>query len=328
MLNEKNGIWDILARSSSGEPLTAQEKELLEQWQEADPKNKKSFELYSNLSFTEKITYNPLEKEEILSDLFSRINTRKKVQSRIMLYASVAASLIAIITFSVIFYQMGKRKAYTYPVVSYALDGSRSKVVLPDGSEVILNAGSKITYPTRFYGKYRLVELNGEAFFDVVKDENHPLIVKTESIQVIVLGTRFNLKSYSTDLFVETTLEKGLVKIIENKNMSNEITLKPGDQAIFSKTAGNFKVNIVNPGEASAWQYGKYYFRSKSFKEIAAILERGFNVSIDIQSKKLQEDIFSGDFVRGESLEQILRIVQQSTKMKYQITDQKVIITE
>jgi hypothetical protein len=144
--------------------------------------------------------------------------------------------------------------------------GGQYKLSLPDGTKVWLNAASSLTYPISFgWLKERRIELNGEAYFEVAKDKLHPFLVQSKTQTVKVLGTRFNISAYSDDQFTNTTLLEGSVLV-------NQVTLKPGQQAVNSGMT--IKVNVLDPNDVIAWKEGKFSFRNEPLQDIMKKISR------------------------------------------------------
>jgi ferric-dicitrate binding protein FerR (iron transport regulator) len=231
--------------------------------------------------------------------------------------------------------------------VSY---GSKSKVILPDGSVVQLNSGSTLLYPARFDRFTRNVYIEGEAFFDVKKDPNHPFLVKTKDITIKVLGTKFNVKSYADEKTVQTTLVTGSIEIYSNHNEITDknrlLILKPNQQVTFEKT----KAEVVSteqkgsPDETNtelckhltlhseidvapviSWKDNRLIFRDDRFSDLSKKLERWYDVEIEIKDNELADALFSGIFVK-ETIEQALNALKLATPFKYQMKRNHIII--
>lgn len=324
---EKNEVWDVLVKSLK-ETLTPQEQHLIDCWLEENDLNRKSFQSFVDLRFLVVPNESDKYKEQIFAEIIYRISKKQKATRKLWILSSVAAAFLLLLTTAIVFFQFGERETNTQLVEIITPKGIKSRVTLSDGSIIALNSSSRVTYPNRFYGKNREITFEGEGFFTIAKDNTRPFIVKTSTIKIQVTGTRFNLKTYDNENFVETTLEEGSVNISELGHKNRYFKLHPGKQAIFDKCNHAFNVIDFDPEKSSSWQSDKYYFMSKSFEDIAHVLERRFDVTIDIQSEKLKNEIFSGDFVRGENLEQILTIIKKSTKMDYTINGQFITIKE
>ncbi|MEG1545022.1 MAG: FecR domain-containing protein, partial [Tannerellaceae bacterium] len=189
--------------------------------------------------------------------------------------------------------------------------GSQSMVILPDHSKVWVNAGSSLTYSNDFNGKTREVSLEGEAFFDVAKDSLRPFIVKSEKLDVKVLGTRFNVKAYREEALVEIGLVSGKVNVHLNDHPigSGEVNLRPDRMLSFNKETKNVKVTEFNGADAFAWTEGRLKFTEQPFERIAKDLERKYNVTIRIESNLLKRQVYTGSFSASYSLSEILQEV-------------------
>ena len=206
--------------------------------------------------------------------------------------------------------------------------GLISKVTLPDGSEVWLNSGSSISYPKRFTKNKRSVQLTGEAYFKVTSDKSNRFdVVTSNGLQVSAYGTEFNVKAYEEENSIEVTLTEGKVGV-RLENQMNVLQLTPGQQISYDKVNKRISKRDVNLNYYTSWREGKYYFNSMTFENIARQLERSFNVDIHIASDELKNIIITGDFIRGENLEQIMRVMTADKRMKYMIDGDQVYIYE
>lgn len=225
-----------------------------------------------------------------------------------------------------------KNRVVTHP-------GTRSHLLLPDGSSVWLNAGSELSYSTTFQSDEREVYLKGEAFFDVAKDVRHPFIVHTSSIDVRVLGTSFNVKAYQHDKTVEATLLKGAIEVIR-KDVADapRILLKPDEKLIWHIVSSEAGAQSISAAQAlksveveslpshktcgdvaeTAWMFSRLEFHGDSFEELAKKMERWYNVSIIFSNDRLKEDRFNGSFEK-ENVFQALDALQLTAKFTYKI---------
>ena len=158
--------------------------------------------------------------------------------------------------------------------------GSRSNITLADGTNVWLNAGSRLIYPSRFVDKTREVFLSGEAFFNVQKNEKQPFVVKTADVLVEVLGTRFNVTAYPEDFAVQTVLAEGSVEIKSASAGRREkgVLLKQGELAYFNKKTQETRTQSVNVDEYTLWTEGLFKFSNTDFNRITKKLERYYNI--------------------------------------------------
>ena len=157
--------------------------------------------------------------------------------------------------------------------------GMRSSVVLSDGTKVILNAGTTLSYPTAFVSGQREVKVNGEAFFEVSHDKEHPFIVSAENVKVKVLGTKFNVKAYDDDDNIEVTLAEGKVGVgLDTKNLiHNAGTANKIYESLIALSRERSEITSY-----TSWICGKFYFTNYPLEKIAKQLERSFNVRIQI----------------------------------------------
>ena len=168
------------------------------------------------------------------------------------------------------------------------LTGMEYMLTLSDGTRVFLNAETKLKFPTKFRKEERVVVLEGEAYFEVRKDATHPFIVKANDVDVKVLGTSFNLRSYSDENSIATTLVSGKVAVYAGEN-SEEIV--PGEQAVYMKETGKMEVKPIDVTLYTAWHTGKFIFRNETLEEMMSYLSRWYGVKyrfIDEGAKKLQ----------------------------------------
>ena len=214
--------------------------------------------------------------------------------------------------------------------------GTRSHLLLPDGTSVWLNSDSKLTYDEHFGENTREVTLEGEAFFDVAKNPAHPFIVHTTGIDVRVLGTAFNVKSYPREATFQATLIRGKIEVLK----SNErIVLVPYEKLILEKTAARplpdpvaaiTRVSPSLPDSAIAetgWVYDKLVFDGETFTEMAAKMERWFNVKIVIEDPQVAALRFHVTF-EHETIGQVLSALQVISSFDCTICNNEVLITK
>lgn len=267
--------------------------------------------------------------EEMRSDILSELHHRIDVSSRrlfVLKVMSAVASVVLLLGISnYVAFRAGYKRINSQVIEMVNPLGLKSSVVLSDGTKVTLNAGTRLSYPNAFVSGKREVAVSGEAFFEVAHDDKSPFIVKAENLNVCVLGTKFNVKAYREEDNIEITLTEGRVGVELNSNEQQEMVyLKPGQQLLFDKSHLSFHKHRVNLNYYISWKEGKFYFNSLTFQEIATRLERSFNVHIDITSPELKEIVFTGDFVRGENLEQILRVMTTDRRTRYNIEGDQV----
>ncbi|EZH73240.1 hypothetical protein ATO12_19750 [Aquimarina atlantica] len=205
--------------------------------------------------------------------------------------------------------------------------GKLFQLTLSDGTKVWLNAASSLKFPQHFTPtkENRMVYLKGEAFFDVTKNKAQPFIVKTETVDVEVLGTQFNVSSYAEDATVKTTLVEGAVVVnVQNEN-TNSLQLIPNDQAIFSKDKKAMHKQKVNTSLYTSWMDKKIILQNESFIDAFKRIERSYDVTITSHNKRLNNTRFTGEF-DVENIEEILKTFSETLKFTYEIKGKDITI--
>lgn len=185
-------------------------------------------------------------------------------------------------------------------------NGITKEVQLSDGTSVVVNSGSTLTYPKEFKGHYRRLLLSGEAHFKVAKDSIHPFIVKAGKLNVQVLGTHFNVKAYQHDNEIITTLEEGAVKLYEDQREKIFCILSPNEQAVYNKESGKFVKEKVDALNYSSWTQGDMNFDNQSVTQIIATLRRRFNVQFVVEPDINLNRLFTIHFKSSERLDDVL----------------------
>ncbi len=208
--------------------------------------------------------------------------------------------------------------------------GGKFKVILPDGSLVVLNAASTLKYPVHFDEKVRKVSFTGEAYFEIAKLEDKrkkrvPFYVYSNDQIVEVLGTHFNINSYDNEEYSKTTLLEGSVKIINEKSAATAKILKPGQQAVIKRGDVQTKIMIADEAQALAWKDGYFLFKNTNIKDVVNELERWYNVDIQYEDEMEFENI-TGYISRNVKISSVLKMLQLSGIVNYEISESKIII--
>jgi transmembrane sensor len=198
--------------------------------------------------------------------------------------------------------------------------GSRVSFNLPDGTKGMLNSGSHLSYSLPFTHN-RKVQLDGEAWFDVVHDENHPFNIGTGNSTVRVLGTSFNVSAYPLDNYVEVVLQNGKVEFEDNIN-SVKVTMIPDDRLVFNN--GNISKTVTDPSKYHAWSEGKLVFRGDSMTLVAHRIERWYNVKVILEDKELEKYSFRATF-QDDSLEAVLHFLSMTSPIAYRISPRELL---
>jgi len=199
--------------------------------------------------------------------------------------------------------------------------GRMWSVTLSDGTKVWLNAESSLRYPLTFAGNERLVEMTGEAYFEVAHNATMPFKVKVANQVVEVLGTHFNINAYTNEPSVRTTLLEGLVRI--SKGNSQEL-IHPNEEASVSNNSANIKINKVDAQNAIAWKNGYFSFHNADLKTVMRQLSRWYDIDV-VYDKNIPHLEFEGAIDRSLNLSAVLRILEK-TRVEFKIEDKKLII--
>lgn len=193
--------------------------------------------------------------------------------------------------------------------------GQRAQVKLHDGTVVWLNARSRLRYPNRFSGTERKVELDGEAFFEVFRNEEAPFVVSTEKLDIKVLGTKFNVFAYKGKNEFTTALIEGSVKLYQSDNESVAMYMSPNDYAELKD--GRLVKSKISSTDFLLWKEGIYAFDDIPFGEIIKKLELYYDITIEIRNKKLNNYKFSGKFRQRDGIESVLKTLQKIYNFSY-----------
>lgn len=221
--------------------------------------------------------------------------------------------------------------------------GSKTKLMLPDSTQVWLNAGSKLSYSNDYGQTIREVKLEGEAYFDVTHNANKPFIIHTDKMDIKVLGTAFNVKCYPNEKSMETSLIRGSIEVTLKNRQSEKIILKPNEKLVlntvdsFTEKKSFQKNNKINMEQKpvvaiahvtydeqadavveSSWVTNKLVFRAETFEELAMQMERWYNVRIHFQNESLKQIKLTGIFEK-ESINQALAYLQIIAHFKYRM---------
>jgi len=258
-----------------------------------------------------------------LNRLNYHINKQKSVTPNIPIsrrlwvqVSSVAAILIiGLLLGSAITYLTSRSKTLSEQLVFETPRGEKSLVKLPDGSEVWLNANSRLVYNS-FSANRRQVELKGEAFFNVSRNEKTPFIVKTDECEIEVLGTTFNVMAYNEFGRKEITLLSGKVNV--HFDGADQV-IKPGQALILKDHL--VRIVEVNPAQASGWVENKFNFKNISLSELMKRLENWYDVDITLENNTGMEINYTGTFKNEETIWQVLDAIRVYTPIVYEKTD-------
>lgn len=201
--------------------------------------------------------------------------------------------------------------------------GGEYQLVLPDGSKVWLNSGSTLRFPTSFVGSERIVELKGEAYFDITKNSKMPFLVRTNNaMDIKVLGTQFNIMAYDDEKNINTTLIEGSVEVLKGLGKT---MLKPGQEAVLNKGSGNIKVSIADLEQAIAWKNGYFIFSNENIESIMRKVSRWYNVDVIYQGNLSNKD-FVGTISRNKNVSELLKMLELTGAVHFSIDGRRITV--
>ena len=341
---------------------TREEMDLLKAWLEADEKNGDLFSEFQNIWNMDRVhrELTPAVEKKDWEQLRLRMQSAQKpvvpidtrnpgLMKKWLRVAAVFLVGFAISWFVFDVFSPDHNIAGVYNEITTPL-GSNSTVMLPDGTKIILNAGSKLRYPQAFEKQRREVFLEGEAFFNVTADPNRKFLVNTPDITIKVYGTRFNVKAYASDKTVETTLVEGKISVIpksiRGKKNNKEIILIPNQRLVLNKEVNskndlepedrsNTDVNRslqvpkliiskrVDPEYYTSWKDGRLIIKSERLDNLAVKLERRYNVRIHFKDEEVKKYRFTG-IIEDETVEQVFDAIKIASKINYKIKDRDI----
>lgn len=266
---------------------------------------------FKSLPFDEKQMFDRLAdrvKRPVLISYADRGNSAWK-------YLSIAASIALLVVTSIFLIDKEPERALVYYETT-AVPDAKTKITLPDSSVVWLNANACLRYPREFSLQTRQVEIKGEAFFEVRKDEKRPFIVQTDGVGIKVLGTTFNVDAEPDK--TQITLLTGKIGLYKSTNQSQtaDRILQPGEQAVYSKSDNDLKISTIRPENTISWVTGIFEFKDDPLEDIMQELQRAFHVKIHIENENLKGQTFNANFTEKETLEEILSVLQISARYK------------
>jgi len=255
----------------------------------------------------------------VLDKIHHQINLERRHEvfsGFIRTFQRIAAILIIplIITFIAVSYFQSNRTIESALAEIQCPLGVRTKFVLPDGTAGFLNSGSTLEYPV-FFAKNRNVKLDGEAYFDVTPDKEHPFVVRTRNLSTKVLGTQFNIIAYKNENREEVVLQHGKVEVYSDRGEKLE-TLLPDQKLVLNTQTGQYNKDNVEALQFVSWTEGKLVFRNENMEQVVKRLARWYNVEIEIEDPELLNYAFRATFI-DESLEEVLKLMARTAPITY-----------
>ncbi|NLR65927.1 FecR family protein [Chitinophaga varians] len=361
-MEQHERLWELIAKRTAGILSAAEEMEL-EVLLEATPEVARQQELLDKISLqsTGKPT---LERKEMLLDRImgdivaaenketppvpEMTDDNMQVSRRRWRAIAVAAFLALLLGAATMTYL----RTATSPAVVWSTvqtrPGSKTRITLPDGTLVMLNAGSTLSYPSNFAKSGREVKLIGEGYFDVTKMASYPFVIHTNTVDIKVLGTTFNVRAYTDESHTETALISGAVEVTVKDAGKQHITLSPRQKLLVANVITD---TVAKPAPAArtddqkplivlesiekehtgsliaetAWVENRFVYRNEHFSQLIKRMERWYGITIECHDQALLQTSFTGN-VQGESLDQLLGMLKQTKQFDYNVTAGKVII--
>ncbi len=352
---DKDRLYRIIARYLD-ESIKDSEKEELMSWLKENSENEKIFNMYRDiwkssseknrsgdsghlypLTDWEKIeSYIRNKDSRKLNKSFAKKNSKKSVRRSDKMYSIILKAAV------ILFVALGSgylALQLSPPAPSHISDpvfkeiitkrGERANIQLRDGSKVFLNADSKVTIPDSFSTENRSVELRGQAYFEIVTDPEHPFIVKTEDISIKVIGTSFDVKSYTEDEWASVAVNDGKVLVSDSESSSREISLEKGWAGIYLKKNNElFSEKIKNRDLYFGWREGRIIFENSSVMEFANRIERWYDIEVivDVSPGLIESVRFTSD-LKTKSIRDLMDVFRKSTGIQYAIKEDTLILS-
>jgi len=325
----------ILAQKYLDGNATAKEKQMLDQW-------------YDTIHANELETVDldkPESEEDVKQRIFDLLNQKlfinkpEKIEKasvfsikRMAAWIGSAAAVLALMVFAWLWYTSTATTTGRAVILGNQLVSVPSNkvthLILPDGSKVWINAGSVFRYPKSFTGKTRLVELvEGRAFFDVKHQADHPFIVKTKNLNITVLGTSFDVRSYKNERTTRVSVVTGKVGITMPDNTDKTvIMLLPNQQVTLSNVTSQLVKEPVGLTDASAWVKSNFDFEQQSLGNVFKTIEKEYNIKINVENKKLLDERVSVKLNNLQPLDTIMLTLSFTKHFKYQMANDSTVI--
>lgn len=310
------------------------ERKQLEDWMSEDPKHEREIQLLSkvwntpmsypelvNMEDEQKKLWNRLQRENKYS-----INHRKDYLPTIGNVFRYAAAIILLLGLGYIFWDNIQFNTHETPFLTETIErvnppGQKSQIQLPDGSKVVLNADSKLSYTTDFGGSTRKIQLKGEAYFEVVENPFIPFEVYTDHLVITALGTSFNICAFDGQQIEKIALNTGKVKIQHLTKPGSSIAssyLEPGELASFNIISNKIDISKYGNIDPYGWKEGRIVFHEATFHEVIEVLSRWYNVEFEVTGSLNREWSYGSTFT-DENLKNVLENLKFSEKIEYEL---------
>lgn len=318
--------------------LDEEQRQAVTEWYEASPQNQKELKnLYFTLFVSDRLAVmERINVEKSLQELKARIRAKEneliEESERWWKGAYLKKAIIAAAILAGVIFAGGNTLKHMISSMNQSFmvctsQGERTKVLLPDGTLVWLNACSQVKYSSSLFSSERKVDMEGEAYFEVKKDKHAPFVVNSQGVSTRVLGTKFNIRANKEEEEVVATLLEGSILIRASEQGGQEARMVPNQQMRVNKSTGDMKLaNVDDSSAAIWWMEGKLHFEKETFANMATTFEKQFNVNIVFMDEKIKQERFTCDLETKDNIYQILSILRLTNKFNYEINNRKILI--
>lgn len=306
-----------------------EKKRLIDHWYEAFDHSQQELKIFTGAEHEEKVRLRLLNR--IISGIPQSTSARGIFFLQRTNWMKIAAVLAFFLCSIPLYLYLANRKAHrieenTTWTVSRAPTGKMLKVILADGSEIVLNSGSQLKYPRHFTGKKRETVLDGEAFFKVFHDPEKPFVVTTGKLKTTVLGTSFNIRAYSGMDRIVVNVATGKVGI---SSLGRTLAfLHPDQQITFQGSGGAFNVTESSARQAHSWQDGTVRLDGATFSELALVFKNTWGLTLQTKSDRLAAASYKTTFQTNNKITQVMKAISKMTDAKYRIRDHIITLYE
>ena len=333
---DHNDIDEIIVACLSNK-ATKIDQVSLEKWLNESEDNRAQFEIMQTVWREKSREPKVINADEVLDEIWEKGTGEKSkpVKKSIdlsYLFKIAAAVLVLLVTTFIFYNYIDSKEGSELPIADVNQKiikenpaGQKSKIILPDGSEVWLNSASKITYQENFNQQARTINLLGEAFFKVKKDLSRPFIVNTGSIKTIALGTSFNISAYPQDESVEVALITGKVKVLDSAIINEEVILKPNDGVKYNLEDHTLAKMMINSDQVIAWKDGILVFDGENFEQFKRKIENWYGVEVLVEGQVPDNWRIRATF-DNEYLTNIMNTISFNKKFNYKLDGKKLVL--
>lgn len=304
---------DILYKFFEGK-ASPKEQRLIGQWLDESEKHKE-------VLVRERMVFDAMIVSGGITDRQSVQSRKKRTRVVFMELLSVAAVILVMFLVGGYIYVRKMEEIRLANNIVTVPVGQRVNLQLPDGTSVWLNASSEIIYPAYFSGSTREIHLNGEAYFEVEHNASKPFIVHTETFDIKVLGTKFNVEAYKGMEGFTTALMEGSVEVTDRKNKDKSVRLYPAQKVAFRN--GELCKSPIDNYDVYRWREGLICFKETRFADLMRQLEKNYGVRILINNEAVKEKVFSGKFRTTDGIDNALRLLQKEGHYTFEWDENK-----